>query len=158
MSIFRRKVPSHFIPIHSANVANNDWVIILEAGTIVGPATDRIRVARATQERTIVRRRNIFLRVQRYLVVEGFNPRIHAVYFCPQLYRHDSGGGLAPLQGEEIGAMIAQSVESGLADQRPWYAPSEPLPEQRVVVKPTRMEFDTVVVEMPNARTTAAAG
>jgi hypothetical protein len=23
-------------------------------------------------------------------VVEGYNPRIHALYFCPQLFRHDS--------------------------------------------------------------------
>lgn len=158
MSIFRRKVPSHFIPIHSANIANNDWVITLEAGTIVGPAPERIRVASATQERTIVKKRNIFLRTQRFLVVDGFNPRIHAVYFCPQLYRHDSGAHLVPLQGEEIGSLIAQSVESGVADQRPWYTPSEPLPPERVVIKPTRMEFDTVVVEMPNARSSAMAG
>ena len=36
MGIFRRKVPQHYIPIHPDNIGKNDWLILLEAGTIVG--------------------------------------------------------------------------------------------------------------------------
>lgn len=84
-------------------------------------------------------------------MVDGYNPRIHALYFCPQLYKYDSERKLVPLQGEEIGALIAQSVERGVNDRRPWYEPSEQLPEQRVIDAPAKTDFDTVVVEMSNA-------
>ena len=33
MGIFRRKVPSHLIPIHPHNATSKDWIILLEAGT-----------------------------------------------------------------------------------------------------------------------------
>jgi hypothetical protein len=155
MGIFRRKVPHHFIPIHPANTVSKDWIIILEAGTIVGPAPSKLRVSRATQERTIVKRRNIFLAAQHYLVIDGYDPRIHALYFCPQLYRCDSERKLIPLQGEEIGTLIAQSVESGVTDRRPWYGPAEQVPNKPVISTPAATEFDTVVVEMPSARNSA---
>jgi len=158
MGIFRRKVPSHFVPIHPDNAPHKDWVIVLEAGTVVGPAPERLRVARATQERKIVRRHNIALRAEHFLVVEGFNPRIHALYLCPQLYRYDSDMRLLPLQGEEIGRLIAQAVESGIAMRRPWYQPAEKLPDQPISNIPALTDFDTVVVEMPNARNSAATG
>src|SRR5262249_61625921 len=85
--LFRRKVPSHFIPVHADNARKKDWVILLEAGTIVGPSPERLRVARSTLERKVVKKYNILLTVQHYLVVDGYDPRIHALYFCPQLYR-----------------------------------------------------------------------
>jgi hypothetical protein len=87
MSIFRRKAPSHFIPVHPDNAAKKDWVILLEAGTIVGPSPERLRVARSTLERKIVRKFNIFLRAQHFIVVDGFDPRIHAcpVFLSPAL-------------------------------------------------------------------------
>ena len=103
MGIFRRKAPSHLIPIHSDNAAKKDWLILLEAGTIVGPSPERLRVARATLERKIVKKYNVLLRAQQFLVVDGYDPRIHALYFCPQLYRYDPDKKLVPLQGEEIG-------------------------------------------------------
>lgn len=156
MGIFRRKVPHHFVPIHSDNTASKDWIVVLEAGTIIGPSPSKLRVARATQERTMVKRHNIFLHAKHYLVVEGFDPRIHALYFCPQLYRYDSERKLVPLQGEEIGALIAQSVESGVSDRRPWYGPSERLSGKPVISGAVSTEFDTVVVEMPAARKPAA--
>jgi hypothetical protein len=156
VGILRRKVPAHFLPVHADNAAAKDWVIVLEAGTIIGPSPTKLRVARATQERRVVKKYNIFLKAAHYLVVDGFNPRIHAVYFCPQLYRHDSERKLAPLQGEEIGALIAQSIEAGVADRRPWYEPSAPLPQELLIGTPQKMEFDTVVVEMPSGRNSAA--
>ena len=93
MGIFRRKVPSHLISVHPDNAIKNDWLILLEAGTIVGPSPERLRVARATLERKVVRKYNILLRAEHFLVVEGYDPRIHVMYFCPQLYRYDPISG-----------------------------------------------------------------
>ena len=155
MGIFRRKVPNHLIPTHPDNVTNKDWVILLEAGTIIGPSPERLRVAQSMQERKIVKKYDILLRARYLLVVEGYNPRIHTLYFCPQLYRYDSEKKLVPLQGEEIGRLVAQAVESGINERRPWYAPLEKLPDQPLVNTPMISEFDTVVVEMPSARNTA---
>src|SRR3954453_2607124 len=158
MGIFRRSAPSHFIPVHPANAYKKDWVIVLEAGTIVGPSPDRLRVARSNQERKIVKKRNIFLHARHFLVVEGYDPRIHAVYFCPQLYRYDADKKLIPLQGEEIGKLIANSLERGVCDRRPWYEPADKMPEKPIINAPMDAEFDTVVVEMPPGRNAGAAG
>lgn len=152
MAFFRRKVPSHLIRIHQDNIASKDWVILLEAGTIVGPSPDRLRVARTTLERKIVKRYTIFLRAEHYLFVEGYDSRIHGVYFCPQLYRYDADKKLVPLQGEEIGRLIARALESGIKERRPWYEPAEKLPDEPVISAPMQNEFDTLVVEMPAAR------
>jgi|SRR5262249_21049790 len=157
MGLFRRKVPSHFIAVHADNARKKDWVILLEAGTIVGPSPERLRVARSTLERKVVKKFNILLRVQHYLVVDGYDPRIHALYFCPQLYRYDPDKKLVPLQGEEMGRLIAQSLESGVAERRPWYSPSEKTPDQPIITSTPIQggEYDTVVVDMP---TRSAAG
>ncbi len=61
MSIFRRKVPSHLIRIHPDNTTNKDWVILLESGTIVGPSPEKLRVARSTLERKIVKNTTFYL-------------------------------------------------------------------------------------------------
>jgi len=151
MSIFRRKVSRHHIRIHPDNVRNKDWIILLEAGTIVGPTPEKLRVARSTQERKIVKMRDIFLRATYYLDLEGYDPRIHVVYFCPQLYKYDPDRKLVPLQGDEIGTMIAHALQGGINERRPWYAPSEQLPDQPVIATPAQ-EFESLVVEMPSAR------
>src|SRR5258708_17236627 len=62
MGLFRGKVSSHLIRIHPDNATSKDWVILLEAGTIVGPSPERLRVARSTLERKIVKKYNIWLR------------------------------------------------------------------------------------------------
>ena len=103
MALFRRRIPSHLVRIHPDNAASKDWVILLEAGTIVGPSPERIRVARSALERKIVKKYNIWFQPEHFLVVEGYDPRIHGVYFCPQLYKYDSEKKLVPLQGDEIG-------------------------------------------------------
>ena len=158
MGILRRKVPCHYIPVHADNAVKKDWVILLEAGTIVGPSPERLRVARATLERRVVRKYNILLRAAHYLVIDGYDPRIHALYFCPQLFHYDPDKKLVPLQGEEIGHLIAQSLEGGVNERRPWYEPNEKVPEQPIISKHVYEELDTVVVEMPAARNSAAAG
>ena len=158
MGIFRRKVSSHLIPVHPDNAAKKDWVILLEAGTIVGPSPERLRVARSTLERKVIKKYNVLMRAQHYLVVDGYDPRIHALYFCPQLYRYDPEKKLVPLQGEEIGRLIAQALEGGVNERRPWYEPYEKLPDQPIISAQMNQEFDTVVVEMPGARNSVAAG
>src|SRR5258707_14888260 len=97
MGVFRRKVPSHYIPIHPDNITKKDWIVVLEAGTIVGPSTEKLRVAMATLERKIVKKYNIFLRAEHFLVLEGYDPRIHALFVCPQLYKLDSDNKPVPL-------------------------------------------------------------
>src|SRR3954464_8458921 len=149
MGLLKRSVPSHHVPIHRHNATKKDWLILLEAGTIVGPSPERLRVARSTMERQIVKKHKLFRTAEHFLVVEGYDPRIHAVYFCPQLYRYDSDKKLVPLQGEEIGKLIAHALEGGIKKGRPWYEPSETLPDQPVIDTAMQAEFDTLVVETP---------
>ncbi len=156
MGIFRRQVPSHFIRIHPMNAASKDWLILLEAGTIVGPSPERLRVARATLEKKVVKKYNILFRAEQFLVVDGYDPRIHAVYFCPQLYKYDPDKKLVPLQGDEIGNLIARALEGGAKERRPWYAPSEKVPDDPIITASMQDEFDSVVVELPPARTLPA--
>jgi hypothetical protein len=80
----------------------------------------------------IVKKRDIFLRTKYFIVVEDYNPRIHALYFCPQLFRHESGK-LVPLEGEGIGQLIARAVEASAIEPRPWYKPMEKLPQERLI-------------------------
>ena len=174
MGLFRRKRRTHLIPIHPHNVGSKDWLILLEAGTIVGPSPENLRVAQATQERKVVMKREGILERRPFLtgippqrlrpaasrdwatsfrssstrassgdgrgpspgrplwkhrgpgqterqgryrrdhgrsigandwgiasVVNEYDPRIHAVYFCPQLYRYDSDKKLVPLPGKK---------------------------------------------------------
>jgi len=151
MGVFRRRAPTHLIPVTPDNATSKDWVILLEAGTIVGPSPDKLRVARATLEKKIVKRYDLLFRAKHFLDVEGYDPRIHAVYFCPQLYKYDPDKKLIPLQGEEIGRLIAQALASGVKERRPWYEPSEKLPDQPIINTP-KDEFETLVVEMPSTR------
>ena len=138
--------------MHRDNIGKNDWVIVLEAGTIVGAPTDKLRVAKATLERKIVAKYNIFLRKQHYLVLEGYDPRIHALYFCPQLFGYDSDRKLVPLEGEEIGQVLAQSVQDSVVEKQPWYEPSEHLPDQPIISPCVNTDFNTVIVEDPHSR------
>jgi hypothetical protein len=149
MQMFQRKVPNHFIRINPDNATNKDWMVLLEAGTIVGPSPGKLRVARSTQERKVVKTYNMRLQPEYWLDVDGYDPRIHAVYFCPQLYRYDSDKRLVPLHGEEIGKLIAQAMESGFRERRPWYAPSDELPSDPAIDGSIEPELDTLVVDMP---------
>ncbi len=63
-----------------------------------------------------------------------------------------------PLPGEEIGRLIAQSIENGIAKRRIWYEPAEKIPEEPIINAPAPMEFDTVVVDMATARNSATTG
>jgi len=152
MGIFRRKVPQHYIPIHPDNIGKNDWLILLEAGTIVGPKGEKLRVAKATLEKKIKRKYNIFLRKRHFLVLEEYNPRIHALYFCPQLYKFDSDNKLVSLEGEEIGQLLARSVQDGVVEKPPWYEALDKSPSKPIL----RTNFDTFVVNDPIGRNSSA--
>ena len=89
--------------------------------------------------------------------MEGYDPRIHAVYFCPQLYKYDSEKKLVPLQGDEIGRLVANALEGGIVDRRPWYQPADKLPDQPIISVPFQTDFDSLVVEMP-ARNSSTTG
>ena len=144
MGVFRRKVPHDYVPIHPDNIATNNWIILLEAGTIVGSNAQKLRVAKATLEKNIKKKYNIFLRKKQFLVLEGYDPRIHAVYFCPQLYKYYGDNALVPLTGEEIGQLVAQSVQEGFVEKQPWYKVLEELPSNPIL-DPKRSAADRVL-------------
>jgi hypothetical protein len=156
MSIFNRKVPRHYVEIHPDNIESKDWIVLLEIGTIVGGSAEKLRVAAATLERKIVTKYNIFLRKKHYLVLDGYDPRIHALYFCPQLYKLDEDNKPVALDGEEIGKLLAQSVRDGVSEKQPWYEPSETLPPDPIIATGLKANFDSLVVEQPPALRPAA--
>jgi hypothetical protein len=148
MSIFSRRDRHHLIPLHRDNAGKKDWLIMLEANTIVGPQQRSFRVAWATQEQRVVRPLTS-LWPQLFLVVEDYDPRIHVLFFCPQLYKYGRDGALVPLRGEEIGDFIAQAIADKAAKRRPWYDPMEPVPNRPLVAATMLEEFDTLLVEAP---------
>ena len=152
MNVFRKRTPSNLIQINPDNATSKDWVVLLEAGTIVGPSPVRLRVARSTREKKIVKRYGPLLNVKHFLELEGYDPRIHAVYFCPQLFRYDPDNKLVPLEGEEIGEIVAHTLVSGVLERRPWYEPSEKIPSKPIINTPSD-QFETLVVETPSERT-----
>jgi hypothetical protein len=97
----------------------------------------------------IVTKYNIFLRKSHFLVVEGYDQRIHALYFCPQLYKLDSDKKPVALNGEEIGNLLAQSVRDAVVEKQPWYDPSETVPDEPIIsdTNTNIANFDTLVVE-----------
>lgn len=141
------------VPIHPDNFHTRDWVILLEASTIVGQTRDKLRVAMTTQERKLVKKRKLFGKTTYFLVIDGYDPRIHALYFCPQLYKNE-GGALVPLTGPEIGQLMAQALEGGAIEKSPWYEPSEDLPVEPVIKPSPKMELDSLVVDVPKATIT----
>ncbi len=147
MGIFKRKVPRHYIQIHPDNIATKDWIVLLEAGTIVGRPAAKLRVAAATLERKIVTKYNILLQKTYFLVLEGYDPRIHALYFCPQLYKLDADNKPVALDGEEIGKLLAQSVRDGVSPKQPWYEPSETLPVEPIISTNVKANFESLVVD-----------
>jgi hypothetical protein len=124
----------------------------LEAGTIVGLSAEKLRVAKATMERKVVTKYNLFLRKQHFLVLEEYDPRIHALYFCPQLYKSDSDRKLVPLEGEEIGQLLAQSLQHEVVEKEPWYQPSDKLPAGPITTATMQADFDTLIVEKPSGQ------
>jgi hypothetical protein len=156
MGLLNRKVPRHYVQIHPDNVSSKDWIVLLEAGTVVGRSGEKLRVAMATSERKIVTKYDVLLRKKYFLVVEDYDPRIHALYFCPQLYKLDSDSKPVALSGEEIGKLLAQSVRDSVIQKQPWYEPTAALPSEPVIAATEVPNFDTLVVEERAPRDLAA--
>jgi len=154
VGFFRKNLSNDLVPIDPDNISNKDWVILLEAHCRPITAAHSCGTLDAGKEDR--QETDIFLRTKYFIVVEGYNPRIHAPYFCPQLFRHDSGK-LVPLEGEDIGRLIARAVEASATERRPWYEPTEKLPQEPLINSAMLREFDTLVVEMP-ARVSLPAG
>jgi hypothetical protein len=122
--------------------------VLLEASTIVGQGHEKLRVALTTQERKLVKKRKLFGKTEHFIVLEGYDPRIHALYFCPQLYKKDEGT-LVPLSGQEIGQLMAEVLEEGAIAKSPWYEPSDTLPKEPIITARSDTQFDTLVVDAP---------
>ena len=101
-------------------------------------------------DKKIVKKYNILLRKEHYLVLEGYDPRIHALYCFPQLYKYNSDKQLVALEGEEIGRLLAQSVKDGVIEKLPWYEPSNNSPPEPVISPTTKTDFDTMIVGEPS--------
>ena len=155
MSIFDRQHGT-LVPVHADNAKTKDWLVLLEAATIVGQQRDKLRVALTTQERKLVKKRRLFGKPQYFLVIDGYDPRIHALYFCPQLYKNENGS-LVPLTGPEIGQLMAQALEGGAVEKSPWYEPGEGTSKDLVIKAAPNMELDSLVVEAPSPRANAPA-
>lgn len=139
------------VPIHEDNAHTKDWLVLLEAATIVGQERDKLRVALTTQDRKLVRKRRLFRKPEHFLVLDGYDPRIHAIYFCPQLYKNEDGS-LVPLSGPEIGQLMAQALEGGAIEKAPWYEPAGGIPKDLVIKAAPGMEFDSLVVDAPDPK------
>ena len=146
---FLKKLPN-LVPIDPGNVVSNDWIILLEANTIVD-SSGELRVAKTTQERKIVKRFRSFRR-RPFLVFDGYDPRIHILYFCPQLYRHDEHNRLVPLEAEEIGRLLAKALEGKVKLRLPWFEPTQKPPADPVIAGDASKEFDTLVIDEPRNR------
>ncbi|MGO9699343.1 MAG: hypothetical protein ACLPX7_08790 [Xanthobacteraceae bacterium] len=123
---------------------------------MVGPRAERLRVALVTQERKIVKRWRS-LRRRHFLVVEDYDPRIHVLFFCPQLYQYDRHNQLVALAGEEIGKYVADALKQKAAVRRTWYNPTERVPSEPVISIPMLWEFDTLVVDSPQLQPSLSA-
>jgi hypothetical protein len=150
MSIFKKRQGA-LVPIHGDNSSTKDWLILLEAATIVGHQREKLRVALTTQERKLVKKWKLFGKTKQFLVLEGYDPRIHALYFCPQLYKNEDGE-LVALSGQEIGQLMARALEGGAIEKPPWYEPSDGTPKEPVIKPSPAMEFDSLVVDAPSPK------
>jgi hypothetical protein len=148
MAFLRRNKRRHLIPLHRDNARNDDWLIVLESNTIVGPGREALRVACATRERKVVTRFKSFRR-ELFLLVEGYDPRIHVLLFCPQLYQYDQGGALVPLRSDEIGRFIARALDDKTAIRRPWYHPRASLAATPALAECLVDDYDTLLVASP---------
>ena len=84
MSIFEKQRGT-LVPIHADNANTRDWIVLLEAATIVGHQRDKLRVALATQERKVVKKRKLFRKTEHFLVVEEYDPRIRTLFLSSTL-------------------------------------------------------------------------
>jgi hypothetical protein len=143
---FRKRNPHRLLPLHADNALTSDWSVLLEANTIVDGSGRRLRVARITQSRKVVKR--FWPRRGRlYVEVDDYDPRIHMLVLCPQLYKHDAEGRIVPLRAAEIGAFIARALDRKANLRTPWYSAANPLPAQPIISETLLEDYDTLMVD-----------
>jgi Mrp family chromosome partitioning ATPase len=150
MGIFKKRRAT-LVSIHEDNANTKDWLILLEAATIVGHQREKLRVALTTQARKLIKKRKLFGKPELFLDLDGYDPRIHALYFCPQLYKNEDGE-LVALSGQEVGQLMARALEGGSIERPPWYEPSDGASKEPVIKSSHEMEFDSLVVDAPSAK------
>jgi hypothetical protein len=82
--------------------------------------------------------------VKRYLVLEEFDARISAVYFCPQLYRLGPDKKLVALEDEGIGKLLAKQLQDGTIELRPCYEPLDKLPNRPIITTSMESNFESL--------------
>lgn len=87
------------------------------------------------------------MKLRPFLVLEGFDPRIHFVVLCPQLYKYDHDSVLVPVRGEEIGAFIARALNHKTVLRCPWYKLMDKIADQPLITETILTELDTLVIE-----------
>ena len=97
-----------------------------------------------------------YRRCSRTVWSAGLTPRL--AYRATRGRRFARGGGPAHVQGDETGRLIANALEVGIIEWRPWYEPAAKLPDQPTISARLQHEFDTLVVDLPSARNLAVKG
>jgi hypothetical protein len=69
-----------------------------------------------------------------------------------RLYALDSDNRLVPLEGEEIGELLAQALKKGAAKRQPWYEPLDKLPREPIIATTMDTDFETLLVDRPVVR------
>ena len=75
-------------------------------------------------------------------MIGAFTPCIFVLNFTDMIPRRN-------LCRDEIGRLIANALEGGIVDRRPWYDPAEKLPDQPIISIPLQTDYDSLVVDMP---------
>jgi hypothetical protein len=68
------------------------------------------------------------------------------------LYRHDEHDRLVPLEGEEIGRLLAKALEGKVKLRLPWFEPTHKPPADPLIAGDFSKEFDTLVIDEPPNR------
>jgi hypothetical protein len=66
MSMFEKQ-RGNLVPIHADNANSKDWLVLLEAVTIVGHQREKLRVALTTKERKLVKKWKLFRKSEQIL-------------------------------------------------------------------------------------------
>ena len=69
-----------------------------------------------------------------------------------ELYALDSDNRLVPLEGEEIGELLARALKKGAVKRQPWYEPLDKLPIEPIIATTMDTDFETLLVDRPVVR------
>jgi hypothetical protein len=81
-----------------------------------------------------------------YRLVSAFAPKATQLLRAREMTRWARNG------------LIAHAVEGGITERRPWYDPSEKLPDRPIIDAEMNVEFETLIVDIPSAQNPAVRG